>query len=41
MNETLDAFWYGMYAGMFVVLTLLVVWTFEEARHLTELGDDE
>jgi len=41
MNETLDPFWYAMYAGMFVVLTLLVVWAFEEARNLTNLGDDE
>ena len=41
MNETLDPFWYGMYAGSFATLLLLVVWTFEEARNLTNLGDDE
>ena len=41
MNETLDPFWFAMYAGTFATLLLLVVWTFEEARNLTNLGDDE
>jgi len=41
MTETLDAFWFAMYTGAFITLLLLIVWTFEEARHLTELEDDK
>lgn len=41
MTETIDPFWFAMYVGWAITLALLVVWAMEEARHLTELGEDE